>query len=375
MRGVLVPRSDVNSDTAMIAEWTVADRSRVTAGMAIAQVETSKAILDVAAPEDGYLLHAAEQGAEVHLAEPIAYLFAEVAELIAHIAHGDLAHTGDRPADANGQPRATVPAARRAGELGIDLGALRRPGLITVRDVEEAAAASSSGLAELPDPLPGRPGARRLMLVGAGLGATQVLEIVRAGDGSQDAVAIVDDDRALWGGAVGEVPVVGGSAELERLFTRGTYDAAVITISTSVAVRARLRDLCRAGGIPLSNAIDPTARIPADVVLGDGNVICAFCHLGAGARIGDNNFLSAYNSFDHHNELGSDISTGPGCMASGLVRIEDRVRMGTGVFIEPHVTVGAGALIASGAVLRSSVPAGHAVKTRVVTTAVVPVGR
>jgi acetyltransferase-like isoleucine patch superfamily enzyme len=375
MRGVFVPRNDVNSDTAVIAEWMVADRSPVSAGEAIAQVETSKALLDVAAPEDGYLLHAAKQGAEVHLAEPIAYLFAEVDELGAHVVHGGRAHDGDRPAGPNGRARATVPAARRADELGVDLRVLRRPGLITVRDVEEAAAASSSGLAELPDPLPGREGALRLMLVGAGLGATQVLEILRAGDGGQDAVAIVDDDRALWGDAVGDVPVVGGSADLERLFARGRYDAAVITISTSVAVRARLRELCRAGGIPLSNAIDPTARIPPDVALGDGNVICAFCHFGAGARIGDNNFLSAYNSFDHHNELGSDISTGPGCMASGLVRIEDGVRMGTGVFIEPHVTIGAGALIASGAVLRSSVPAGHAVKTRVVTTAVVPIRR
>ena len=109
--------------------------------------------------------------------------------------------------------------------------------------------------------------------------------------------------------------------------------------------------------------------------MGDGNVVCAFCHLGTGARVGDNNFLSAYNSFDHHDDLGSDISTGPGCMASGLVRIESGVRMGTGVFIEPHVTIGAGALVASGAVLTTSVPPGHAVKTRVVTTAVVPLRR
>jgi acetyltransferase-like isoleucine patch superfamily enzyme len=374
MRGVLVPRSDVNSETAVIAEWMVADRSPVSAGTAIAQVETSKAIIDVAAPEDGYLLHAAEQGADVHLAEPIAYLFGALDALDAHVAQRATVPADGEAAAANGRLRATVPAARRARELDVDLQALRRPGLITVRDVEAAAAAAASP-AELPDPLLGRRGARRILLVGAGLGATQVLEILRAGDGAQQAVAIVDDDRARWGGVVGDVPVVGGSAHLEALFARGAYDAAVITISTSVPARRRLRELCRAAAIPLANAIDRTARIPHDVVMGDGNVICAFCHLGAGARIGDNNFLSAYNSFDHHDELGSDISTGPGCMASGLVRIDSGVRMGTGVFIEPHVTIGAGALIASGAVLTTSVPPGHAVKTRVVTTAVVPIRR
>ncbi len=119
--------------------------------------------------------------------------------------------------------------------------------------------------------------------------------------------------------------------------------------------------------------IDPTARIAAGVQMGAGNVICAFCHFGVGTVIGENNFLSAYNSFDHHTRLGNDISTGPGCMTSGLVEIGDRCRLGTGIFIEPHVHVGAGVQIASGAVIVSSVPPDHAVKTRVVTTAVVPI--
>ncbi len=56
-----------------------------------------------------------------------------------------------------------------------------------------------------------------------------------------------------------------------------------------------------------------------------------------------------------------------------MVELGDRCRLGTGIFIEPHVHVGAGAQIASGAVIVSSVPPDHAVKTRVVTTAVVPI--
>jgi acetyltransferase-like isoleucine patch superfamily enzyme len=109
--------------------------------------------------------------------------------------------------------------------------------------------------------------------------------------------------------------------------------------------------------------------------MGQGNVICANCHLGVATVLGDNNFLSAYNSFDHHNELGSDISTGPGCMTSGLVKLQDRCRLGTGIFIEPYVTIGAGSLVASGAVIVGSVPPDHVVKTRIVTTSVVPIRR
>ena len=149
----------------------------------------------------------------------------------------------------------------------------------------------------------------------------------------------------------------------------------MVCISTSVPARTRFRELCGELGIPLANAIDPTARICAEVEIGAGNVICAFCHFGVGTRVGDNNFLSAYNSFDHHSVLGSDISTGPGCVTSGLVHIHDRARLGTGIFIEPHVEIGAGVQVASGAVIVSSVPAQHAVKRRVATMTTVPIRR
>jgi acetyltransferase-like isoleucine patch superfamily enzyme len=88
--------------------------------------------------------------------------------------------------------------------------------------------------------------------------------------------------------------------------------------------------------------------------------------------VGDNNFFSAYNSYDHHSRLGSDISTGPAVAGSGLVTLGDRVRLGTGIYIEPHVELGDDVQVASGSVLVASVPAGHTVKRRVVTTSVVP---
>jgi sugar O-acyltransferase (sialic acid O-acetyltransferase NeuD family) len=251
--------------------------------------------------------------------------------------------------------------------------ARRTEGLVTSKHVDALAAEQGVGgpAAALPDPLSAPEGVRRLLLIGAGLGATQVIDIL-AHDDAAMAVAVVDDQAARHGEVVDGVPVVGGMDHAVRLFEAGAFDAAVIAISTSVPARTRLRQRCEAAGIPLANVIDPTARIAAGVSIGSGNVICAFCHFGVEARIGDNNFLSAYNSFDHHCVLGSDISTGPGCMASGLVELGDRCRLGTGIFIEPHVHLGAGVQVASGAVIVASVPADHAVKTRTVTTAVVP---
>lgn len=367
MKPVLVPTTDVNSETALLLAWHVCDRSEVKAGEVIAEIETSKAIIDVPAPEAGILLRTASEGAEIRLAEAVGYLFADVGALEAY------AEAEQRPhaEAAKSTRRATEPARRRAEELGVDLASISGDALITVGMVEAAAAVATTAMIELPEPLPGTAGLPRIALVGAGLGATQVIDILQAAK-SGTAVALVDDDASLWAGEVMGVPVVGGFERLVALFGTGAFDAAIITISTSVPARARLREALAASGIPLANAIHPTARIADGVTFGTGNVVCAFCNFNVGTVVGDNNVLSAYNSYDHHNRLGSDISTGPACITSGLVTLGERVRLGTGIFIEPHVELGDDVQVASGSVIVASVPPGHVVKRRVITTAVVP---
>jgi acetyltransferase-like isoleucine patch superfamily enzyme len=366
MKPVLVPTTDVNSETGLLLAWQAKDRSEVQAGETIAEIETSKAIFDVPAPESGFLLHAAREGAEVRLTEPVAQLFDNLDALEAYAEEEQR-----RRAEAVGSGlRATEPARRRAEELGVELGSIGTESLITVEMVESAAAAATSATVELPSPLPGAAALPRIALIGAAFGATQVIDILQAA-GSGTAVAIVDDDASRWAGEVMGVPVVGGFQRLVTLFGEGAFDAAVVAIG-SVPARARLREALAANGIPLANAIDPTARIAAGVRFGTGNIICAFCHFGVDTIVGDNNFLSAYNSYDHHNRLGSDIATGPACTTSGLVVLGDRIRLGTGIHVEPRVKIGDDVQVASGSVIVASVPTGHTVKRRLVTTVVVP---
>ena len=373
MTPVLIPWTDVNSEAATVVAWHVPDRSHVTSGSSLVDVETSKAALEIEATADGFVLQLVAAGHDVTVGEPVAVLFDDEAALNAYVD----ARASDASSTGNGDergPRATAKARERAIELGVDLATIPATGLITVRHVEEAAGSVPEAIRDAAEPLVGDETTQRLLLVGAGLGATQVLDILSATPG-QSAIGIVDDDASFWGRTIRGLPVVGGSAAIAALWERSVMDAVVITISTSVEARARLRALCQAAGIPLANVLDPTAKIATGVRMGAGNVICAFVQLGTETQLGDNNFVSAFNSFDHHNVLGSDISTGPGCMTSGEVHIEDRVRLGTGIFVEPKLTVGAGAMVASGSIIVHSVPADHAVKTKIVTTTVVPIRR
>jgi hypothetical protein len=74
--------------------------------------------------------------------------------------------------------RATAPATRRAAELGVDLASLATGELVTVRMVEAAAAnGAPAPPPELPLPLDAPSGVERVAVIGAGFGASQVIDI------------------------------------------------------------------------------------------------------------------------------------------------------------------------------------------------------
>lgn len=371
MIAITIPRTDVNSESAVILRWYVDAHAEVAAGEPLVEIETSKAILDIDAPVRGVLLQLAAEGEQLRIDQPLGYLF----DTIEALERFDRERAETAPCTDDHAGRITAPARRRAEELGLDIDEIARTTeeLVTTKLVDAFAAQAQTDLSvDLPDPLQASAGVRRLVLIGAGFGANQVLDIL-VHDQGQQAVAIVDDDRARHGELIEGVPVLGGLDRALALFAEGAVDAAVIAVGTSVPARTRLRQRCEQAGLPLANVIDPTVRICSGVQIGAGNIICAHCHFGVGTIVGDNNMISAHSSFDHHGELGSDITTGPGCITSGMVKIGDRCKFGMGVLIQPHVTIGAGAQIASGAIIVGSVPPDHAVKTKIVTTAVVPI--
>jgi len=255
-----------------------------------------------------------------------------------------------------GEVRATRQAQEFARAHGIDLAALAHRGILTLKEVQAAA-----GLRKPHWQTP--PGVRRVLVLGAGVAAMQVLDILLH-DREVLPVGCLDDDTSLHKVSLFGVPVLGGLDCLEELWRDGVFDAAIVGIGTNVPVRAamyrRLRDL----GIPLVNAIDPSARINRQALLGQGLVLCAFVHVGVAATLGDNCFLAAHSNIDHHCTLGRHVVMGPGCLLSGTVTVGDETLFGSGVIVQPGLEVGARCRVASGSVILRDIPAEHAVKMR-----------
>src|SRR4051812_39610943 len=101
---IKIPRENVNDDTATLVVWHVADGARVERGRSVAQVETSKAVIEIEATEGGIIRHAVAAGSEVPIGATIATV-----ELGADRPSGPLlpAPGADRPleSDASRPPR------------------------------------------------------------------------------------------------------------------------------------------------------------------------------------------------------------------------------------------------------------------------------
>ena len=361
MHEIVIPQEDVNSETARLVEWHAERGAPVTSGQVVLTVETSKAVFDVEAPIAGFFVPLYRAGADVPFNVPVGYVVENEAELAR-------LENQPRASSPPSETKATKKARQLALQYGIDLSAIKAAGIIREKDVEQFLVTSGSmGKEEdlvlsMAGQIPR--GLERVIILGSGLGAMQVIDII-LNSSSQTVAGFVDDDESMQGQSILGFPVLGTSKDIERLWRDKRFDTAICSISTNIPVRKRLYELCRSAGVPLTNAIDPSVRVNRLSKLGKGNVICSFVHIGTCAVLGDNNFISAHCNIEHHNVWGSHITTGPGVMTSSRVKVGNEVKMGTGVFIQPGVGIGEGCQIASGAVIIRSIPARHAVKTRI----------
>jgi pyruvate/2-oxoglutarate dehydrogenase complex dihydrolipoamide acyltransferase (E2) component len=73
---VLVPHETVNDESVKLTAWLVASGDKVQAEQLLAQVETSKALLDIHSPAEGFVRYGHPTGSEIAVGAPICYITA-----------------------------------------------------------------------------------------------------------------------------------------------------------------------------------------------------------------------------------------------------------------------------------------------------------
>jgi sugar O-acyltransferase (sialic acid O-acetyltransferase NeuD family) len=334
-----VPMLSANEEEVTLAVWLKDEGEFVKKGQEIAQIESTKAVEDVTADADGYLFHLVEMGRKVRIGSP----FAVIAE----------------------ENDSAVKDEIEIKEVnGLDIESIPAIGMVQVADVinfVRHGARRDEDLAEFDENVYFGNKGERVLLLGGGRGAVQVIDAILRGD-RQKIAGILDDNESLHGEKILGIEILGPISMVHELWKQKKFDSLAITFSYALERRAALYEELVSDGLPFTNIIDRSVQIHANGEIGTGNIIIANCRIGACAVIGNNNFLSAYVNLEHHNVLGNHCTFGPGVFTSSRVQIDDKVKFGAGIFIEPGIKIGSESIISSGSILTLDIPEKSIVK-------------
>lgn len=363
---VRAPQLNVNDEEVTLVEWLKGNGQEVKKGEVVGVIETSKATAEIEAERNGYFRPIAKPGDRVRVGAILCVLTDTPDEPLDQLLQEEVSAADQERQRESFSRRWTKKAELLAREYGINIEEIPGVGVIREADVEKwvKERVTTAKVRDLVDDLYPDNRATRVLLVGGGEGAVLVCDVLWR-SGRLRPVGIVDDDPRLQGKTVMGVKVLGTTEIVPELLQNSIFDAAVITFGRDLDARARMFEKLTQQGVQFVNVIDPLAQIGSNVALGTGNVIIGNSRIGPCCRIGNNNFISAFVNLEHHNVLGSHCTFGPGVMTSGRVIIGDKVRFGTGIFIEPGIRIGSGSIIASGSTVTADVPPNSVVKSKI----------
>lgn len=359
---VILPKLGTNMEHALITRWLVREGQRVSKGDPLAEVDSDKAAFELEAEVAGVVRR-------VLAAEKQQVAVTEVMALIGE-ADDDLEPVLARIA-AEAQARASRPTHNEAvRKVWVDAapgGSVEKPDL----KMSPAARALMKKLGLNPAVVAGcfrgktvqaedleSLGARRkLAIFGAGLGAKQVLEVVRQLPGYL-VVCLIDDDPALKGREVSGLPVRGGFSDLKSLVAAGEIDDVTLSFHSQVRRKVHLRIRREIPEVGLPAIIDPRAILGYGVKVGDGALVEAGVVIGPDTVIGEGAIADIGVRVAHDCEIGPFCHLSPGCTISGIACLKEHVLVGAGAAVNSTTTIGAHSVVTPCSAVMNDVPDG-----------------
>ena len=176
-----------------------------------------------------------------------------------------------------------------------------------------------------------------------------------------EVTAFADDNLAAHGTAINRIPVMSLAA------ARQQFPAARIVVGVgNPGTRQRMVEKAALEGFAFETLIHPRVEMSEWVTVGEGGVICAGNILTVNINLGQQVQINLDCTIGHDVEMGEYTTLTPGVHVSGWVHFGKRAYVGTGAVIingtkDAPLIIGDDAVIAAGACVIKSVPAGATV--------------
>jgi acetyltransferase-like isoleucine patch superfamily enzyme len=351
---IFVERTDANSDEYILTEFLVNNGVLVNKGDIIAEVETTKAIIEVESKAKGYFYGVIDDiGKKLDYFTPVSLVFPNRNDYLTYEKKSVKVKTKPKKLQ---EQKITKKAQKLINKHSINIDEQNIIGLIRGKDIynilnnQKTTKSNTEKYDKFKDLMISTK--NPLVLVGPGSAADSIWEIL--------------ENKYTLIGVVGKIPpkitlrsenIFTTDDEFLTIFKQEKSNKKNLTIFFNVGINmGKLKNIVKRYSVLdllNCNVVHPNSTISKSAIIGIGNYIGPNVTIGAGSIIGDHNWLAAHANVDHHNIIGSFNLIGPGTMFSGNCSIGERNIIGAGSSFLNRVNLGDSNIIEIGSQVKS----------------------
>jgi sugar O-acyltransferase (sialic acid O-acetyltransferase NeuD family) len=366
---ILVPHEIVNDAEVTLVAFRARAGDLVQGGQIVAEIETSKSVIEVEAPSGGHFQPLAGLGAKLAIGATLGVVSGNPRFDVGSLAAA-------RPAATVDEPIITEPARQLLAQHEIDPSVFAGLPLVRKCHVEAYLACqpgmTSEGEECLEEPIffhkdfassHAADDKIDVLIIGAGGHSSVIIDILHR-DPTINLLGLADSDPALLDRTIsGNYQVVALQAEV-----RDHFDPARVALFIALGsnpTRLEVAESFASLGYQFVNAIDRTAKIALGARLGTGIAVMPQAVVGARAAVGDHVIINTKASIDHDCVVSGAAHVAPGATLGGSVRVGARSLIGIGCSINQGIRIGKDVSVSSGFTLYRDVPDGKALTAKI----------
>lgn len=334
----------VNDEFATIINWLVEDNEPVKKGQYLVEVETTKTLYEIDAPEDGYLRVRAKVGQQLKIGSLIGYITDSSDVKLPSRTPENISPGKDKH-----EAKFTKKALRFAKEHNIDISMIKSDHIVTEKDLLKMANPTEVKTSLPPD----LPSTKKVMIYGAIASASLIdLEIINSLDGYCPA-CYVDDEESKQGKNAYGLKVLSFD-DFKRICKKESIDSFCISIG-SMPVRREKFNLCLNLGLNPVSLIHPSALISNYAEIGSNVLIKRGAIIGPGVSIGNGCIIDNGVVISHDCRIEPFVHLAPSASLGSNVHIKSFSVIGIRSSISTGITIGQSTIVVTGASVTQNV--------------------
>lgn len=357
---VYAEKNSPSDEWLLVGEVLCENNSFVSKGVPVLEVEGSKAIFEIEAPDNGYFWTFVNSGEQVKVGAAMGVISKDRFEAPPDPLISGKGGSTNHLNQVNGTTtKFTRSALDLISKLEMDSQIFAPYSLVTEQIVREV---HSAGIERDQIDLSSFSTLSGIVALGAGNGIWQLAEA--CGSNNQLLIGALDDRAKDVKGL--SIPIFGGlnSEAMQKVANCIPNAKFILSISSNISLRKNLIDEIVKLNLQIGTAIHKNAFVSSHAEIEPGCLVMDSARVGTMAHVGSHVFVSAFVDIEHHCIVGDNSTFGPGVYLSGGVSVGRGCVFGSGVVVEPGISIGDDCLISSGSIITSDLPSNTVVKSK-----------